>query len=99
MTGPWANLVICAGLGRIDPFPADFGTGPADNGVGSALEQAKAVGKKKFPRIPHYKGKGKKPPVIHCIGYQIDSEGSAFLKGLAKSQHGQYRRVTRLAAR
>ncbi len=40
-----------------------------------------------------YKKKGLEPPVIHSIGYQIDSAGSAFLKGLSKEFHGQYRNV------
>ena len=43
-----------------------------------------------------YLKKGKKPPVIHCIGYQIDKKGHAFLRGLARAYHGQYRRVSRL---
>ncbi|MCK5528938.1 MAG: VWA domain-containing protein [Kiritimatiellae bacterium] len=43
-----------------------------------------------------YKKKGKKAPAIHCIGYQIDKEGSAFLRKLSKQYHGQYRRVSRL---
>ena len=43
-----------------------------------------------------YKEKGRKPPVIHCIGYQIDRDGRAFLKGLAREFHGQYRGVTRV---
>jgi len=43
-----------------------------------------------------YLKKGKKPPVIHCIGYQIDKKGHAFLQGLARAYHGQYRRVRRL---
>lgn len=50
-------------------------------------------------RILHeelYIKKGTKPPVIHCIGYQIDKEGHAFLRGLARAYHGQYRRVRKL---
>jgi hypothetical protein len=43
-----------------------------------------------------YKKKGKKEPVIHCIGYQIDKDGSAFLRKLSKRYHGQYRKVSRL---
>lgn len=43
-----------------------------------------------------YLKKGKKPPQIHCIGYQIDDEGHAFLTALAKQYHGQYRRVRTL---
>ena len=43
-----------------------------------------------------YLEKGKKPPVIHCIGYQIDKEGHNFLMGLAKAYHGDYRRVKAL---
>jgi len=43
-----------------------------------------------------YVAKGKEQPVIHCIGYQIDKEGSIFLHALAKQYHGQYRRVQRL---
>ena len=40
-----------------------------------------------------YKQKGMKPPVIHCIGYQIDKAGSSFLRGLSREYHGKYRRV------
>ena len=43
-----------------------------------------------------YKPKGQKPPVVHCIGYQIDQEGSDFLRKLSKQYKGQYRRVSRL---
>jgi len=40
--------------------------------------------------------KGSKPPVIHCIGYQIDSDGGRFLKRIAHSYKGRYRRVARI---
>jgi hypothetical protein len=43
-----------------------------------------------------YIKQGKKPPAVHCIGYQIDDEGSAFLQDLSKQYHGQYRRVRSL---
>jgi len=43
-----------------------------------------------------YLKKGKKPPTIHCIGYQIDDEGHAFLTALSKHYRGQYRRVRKL---
>jgi len=43
-----------------------------------------------------YVKKGKKLPVVHCIGYQINEEGGAFLKGLARQYKGQYRRVSRV---
>ncbi len=42
----------------------------------------------------YYLKKGKKTPVVHCIGYQIDEEGGAFLKGLTRQYKGQYRRVS-----
>ncbi|MFN2164665.1 MAG: hypothetical protein ACK2U9_00205 [Anaerolineae bacterium] len=44
----------------------------------------------------YYKKAGKPMPVIHCIGYQIDDQGHAFLQGLAKQFHGNYRRVARM---
>jgi hypothetical protein len=44
----------------------------------------------------HNKKKGRKPPQIHCIGYQIDKEGNAFLRGLARQYHGKYRRVKQI---
>ena len=44
----------------------------------------------------YYVKKGKKQPVIHCIGYQIDKEGHAFLQKLSAQYHGKYRRVQRL---
>jgi len=43
-----------------------------------------------------YAKKGRKPPVVHCIGYQIDREGSEFLRKLAHHYKGRYRRVARL---
>jgi hypothetical protein len=43
-----------------------------------------------------YLKKGRKPPIVHCIGYQINEEGGAFLKGLARQYKGQYRRVSRV---
>ena len=44
----------------------------------------------------YYVKKGKKLPIVHCIGYQINEEGGAFLKGLARQYKGQYRRVSRV---
>ncbi len=43
-----------------------------------------------------YAKKGKKPPIIHCIGYQIDKQGGAFMSKLSATYRGQYRRVTTL---
>ena len=50
-------------------------------------------------RILHeslYVKKGKKLPVVHAIGYGIDKEGNDFLKTLAETYKGRYRRVTRV---
>lgn len=44
----------------------------------------------------YYKDKGKKPPVIHCIGYQIDREGGRFLREIAEAYEGRYRLINRL---
>ena len=41
----------------------------------------------------YYAKKGKKPPVVHCIGYQIDREGGQFLRDFSRAYKGQYRRV------
>jgi len=43
-----------------------------------------------------YLNQGKKPPTIHCIGYQIDDDGHAFISDLSAHYHGQYRRVRQL---
>ncbi len=43
-----------------------------------------------------YVKKGKKLPVVHAIGYGIDKDGSDFLKTLAETYKGRYRRVTRV---
>ena len=40
-----------------------------------------------------YEPKGRKPPVIHTIGYQIDDEGGKFLRNLTNKYQGRYRRV------
>lgn len=44
----------------------------------------------------YYAKQGRKLPVIHTIGYQIDDAGSEFLKGLTLHYKGQYRRVTKI---
>lgn len=44
----------------------------------------------------YYSGKGKKPPVVHAIGFAIDKEGNSFLKQLAEMYHGRYRRVAKI---
>jgi hypothetical protein len=43
-----------------------------------------------------YAKKGKKSPVVHCIGYQIDKKGGDFLRKLAHTYKGKYRRVASL---
>ncbi len=43
-----------------------------------------------------YEKKGKKAPMIHSIGYQIDRDGGDFLRKLARHYKGKYRRVARL---
>lgn len=43
-----------------------------------------------------YTSKGKKPPVVHAIGYAIDAEGNSFLKQFAELYHGRYRRVAKI---
>lgn len=43
-----------------------------------------------------YAKKGRKLPVIHCIGYQIDNEGGDFLKKVARTYKGNYRRVSQI---
>jgi hypothetical protein len=43
-----------------------------------------------------YDKRGRKPPVIHTIGYQIDREGGKFLRRLSEAYRGRYRRVTRI---
>lgn len=43
-----------------------------------------------------YESKGKKQPVIHCIGYGIESAGGKFLQDLAREYKGKYRRVARM---
>ena len=40
-----------------------------------------------------YKPNGLKPPVICCIGYQVDKDGDTFLHQLASNYKGQYRLV------
>lgn len=44
----------------------------------------------------YYQPKGIKPPVIHCIGYQIDKDGDDFLRGITKEYKGIYRSVRSL---
>ena len=43
-----------------------------------------------------YAKKGRKAPVIHSIGYQIDRPGGDFLRKLAHQYKGKYRRVARI---
>jgi len=44
----------------------------------------------------YYKDKKKKPPRIHCVGYQTDPGAEQFLKDLAYSHHGRFRRIKAL---
>mgnify|MGYP006286407979 FL=1 len=44
----------------------------------------------------YYEDKGKKPPRIHCIGYQIDREGGEFLRKISNAYGGRYRLIKRL---
>jgi hypothetical protein len=43
-----------------------------------------------------YAKKGRKLPVVHCIGYQIDSDGGRFLRKVAHTYKGNYRKVNRI---
>lgn len=43
-----------------------------------------------------YAKSGKKSPVVHCIGYQIESKGGDFLRKIAHTYKGKYRRVASL---
>ena len=43
-----------------------------------------------------YKPKSLKMPQVHCIGYQIDKQGGAFLNDLSRRFKGQYRLVRKL---
>lgn len=43
-----------------------------------------------------YKPKSLKMPQVHCIGYQIDKQGGAFMNDLSKRFKGQYRLVRKL---
>ena len=43
-----------------------------------------------------YAKKGRKLPTVHCIGYQIDADGGRFLRKVAHTYKGNYRRVSRL---
>jgi hypothetical protein len=43
-----------------------------------------------------YAKKGRKPPVVHTIGYAIDEEGGAFLQAFTKKYSGAYRRLSKI---
>lgn len=43
-----------------------------------------------------YEKKGKKQPVIHTIGYQIDRDGGKFLRRFSSHYKGHYRRVAKI---
>jgi hypothetical protein len=43
-----------------------------------------------------YVKKGKKPPIVHTIGYAIDKEGGDFLQAFTKKYNGSYRRVGKI---
>jgi hypothetical protein len=43
-----------------------------------------------------YSKKGKKPPVVHTIGYAIDKEGGEFLQAFTKKYNGSYRRISKI---
>lgn len=42
------------------------------------------------------KPKGRRKPVVHCIGYRIDKDGSHFLRALAREYKGQYLKVSKI---
>ena len=44
-------------------------------------------------QVEYYNKKGRKPPMVHCIGYEIDKDGGAFLRDFSRAYKGQYRRV------
>ncbi len=43
-----------------------------------------------------YVKKGKKPPVVHAIGYGIDKEGADFLREFTKKYNGSFRSISRI---
>ncbi len=43
-----------------------------------------------------YDSKGRKPPVVHAIGYGIDQDGDSFLRAFTKQYNGNYRRVGKM---
>ncbi|TFG84706.1 MAG: hypothetical protein E4H18_05895 [Hyphomicrobiales bacterium] len=47
-------------------------------------------------QVKFYEPKGRRPAVIHCIGYQIDKEGGTFLRKLTNKYQGRYRRVAKV---
>jgi len=44
----------------------------------------------------YYTAKGRKPPVVHAIGYGIDKEGEAFLRAFTKQYNGNFRKVAKV---
>jgi hypothetical protein len=44
----------------------------------------------------HYEKKGKKPPVVHAIGYAIDPAGGEFLRKFTRHFKGSYRQTGKL---
>lgn len=43
-----------------------------------------------------YAKKGKKPPIVHTIGYAIDKDGGDFLQAFTKHYKGNYRRISKM---
>jgi len=86
--GYWETVHV-GGFNRPRPTPP-----PAPNaGYWTLADFVKYLG---LMYDKEYKPKGVDEPVIFCIGYQIESDGGSFLKGLASQYHGQYRSVRQI---
>jgi hypothetical protein len=71
------------------------GGGPSPPGAGS-WTTAEILDHLKKLQKDVYESQKRKPPRIHCVGYQTDTGAEQFLKELAYNNHGRFRRVKAL---
>jgi hypothetical protein len=71
------------------------GGGPSPPGMG-AWSTAEILTHIEMLEKQFYTDAKKKPPRIHCVGYQSDPGAEEFLKSLAYGHHGRFRRIKAL---
>lgn len=80
---------------KITEAGRSWGGGPGPPGMGS-WTTAEILDHLKKLQKDVYESQKRKPPRIHCVGYQTDAGPEQFLKELAYDNHGRFRRMKAL---